>query len=100
MNKCETCRANKVCDHNRFGFETCGNYIPTNEWISVEDRLPEAGQEILGYFARFEYVKTTSIVASTDGTIMFEWWNGKYKLEGSELTHWMPLPEPPKGEPR
>ncbi len=27
MNKCETCRCNKVCDHYRFGFENCDNYI-------------------------------------------------------------------------
>ena len=25
---CDTCRANRVCDHTRFGYETCGNYIP------------------------------------------------------------------------
>lgn len=25
---CDTCRCNKVCDHNKFGFENCGNYIP------------------------------------------------------------------------
>ena len=28
MNKCETCKANKICDHNRFGWENCNNYIP------------------------------------------------------------------------
>lgn len=27
MNKCETCKANKICDHNNYGFENCGNYI-------------------------------------------------------------------------
>ena len=27
MNKCETCKCNKVCDHNHFGFENCDNYI-------------------------------------------------------------------------
>ena len=25
---CNTCKANKICDHNKFGFEDCGNYIP------------------------------------------------------------------------
>ena len=25
---CNTCKANKVCDHNKYGFENCGNYIP------------------------------------------------------------------------
>ena len=27
MNKCETCKANRICDHNRFGWENCNNYI-------------------------------------------------------------------------
>lgn len=28
MSVCETCQANKVCDHNKYAYETCGNYIP------------------------------------------------------------------------
>lgn len=27
MVTCETCKANKVCDHNKYGFENCNNYI-------------------------------------------------------------------------
>lgn len=27
MNTCDTCKCNKVCDHDKFGFENCGNYI-------------------------------------------------------------------------
>ena len=30
MARCEECKANKVCDHNRFGFENCGNFIPND----------------------------------------------------------------------
>ena len=25
---CDTCKANSVCDHSKYGFETCGNHIP------------------------------------------------------------------------
>ena len=35
MGNCETCKANKICDHNKYGFENCGNYIPKNEIISL-----------------------------------------------------------------
>lgn len=28
MINCNTCKANKVCDHYKYGFENCGNYIP------------------------------------------------------------------------
>jgi hypothetical protein len=24
---CNTCKCNKVCDHNKYGFENCNNYI-------------------------------------------------------------------------
>ncbi len=27
---CNTCKANKVCDHNKYGFENCNNYISTD----------------------------------------------------------------------
>lgn len=38
---CSTCQCNKVCDHNKYGFENCGNYISADlvpreeveEWI-------------------------------------------------------------------
>lgn len=40
MSTCETCKANKVCDHNKYGFENCNNHIPEDveevkhgEWI-------------------------------------------------------------------
>ena len=35
MNKCETCKANKVCDHYLYGFENCGNYIPADTVTNV-----------------------------------------------------------------
>lgn len=33
---CEKCRCNKICDHNKFGFENCENYVP------MEITAPEA----------------------------------------------------------
>lgn len=40
MATCETCKANKVCDHNKYGFENCNNHIPEDvvevkrgEWL-------------------------------------------------------------------
>ena len=34
MKTCNTCKANKVCDHNIWGFETCGNYV-SEELVEV-----------------------------------------------------------------
>lgn len=37
---CDTCRCNKVCDHNKYGFENCDNYIPTVDFLGqTEDGL-------------------------------------------------------------
>ena len=36
MARCEECKANNVCDHNRFGFENCGNFIPTDVVLQSE----------------------------------------------------------------
>ena len=93
MNKCETCRANKVCDHNRFGFETCGNYIPTNEWISVEERKPHD----IGYYLCLCETGNFQVFKFFDGC--FNYFDGDCGwLDIYTVTHWMPLPEPPKGE--
>lgn len=43
MARCDDCKANKVCDHNRFGFENCGNFIPAD----VAPRA-EVAREIFG----------------------------------------------------
>lgn len=61
------------------------------EWISVKDRLPDIADFVLGrvkqkgYNAYFE-------------TVMLCRWNFWADHHGDRVnvTHWMPLPEPPK----
>ena len=59
-----------------------------NGWISIKDRLPEAGSYVLVYldFGYGYSITTNSYIKS--GFVTCE----------KEVTHWMPLPEPPKGE--
>lgn len=58
------------------------------EWISVEDRLPETDTRVLVYMHenRMSYTKI-----DTDRIVARKWvrW-------GNLVTHWMPLPEAPK----
>ena len=66
---------------------------PPNEWISVEDMLPEKGQIVLfhqkdGFIYCAEYFAGNSIM-STGWFIDNDCW------EAEEVTHWMPLPAPP-----
>ena len=57
------------------------------KWISVEERLPEEDTEALAY-------------RSGNIAVEFRWakcWEND-ALSNCTVTHWMPLPEPPKGE--
>lgn len=68
-----------------------------SEWISVKDRLPEYGKDVLVCDCNSRnYISVWSLEKDTDGgTNYWEdcrgWWQSF-----DEVTHWMPLPEPPK----
>lgn len=65
-------------------------------WISVEDRLPDKGQEVLAYRGDFngDMMNTYTYLGSKN-------WEDDYGYRGSTehegITHWMPLPDAPKG---
>lgn len=64
------------------------------EWISVEDRLPEESCECLtvdklGLVLQVSYSGRHRAFNASDGDD-----GDKWKVGG--VTHWMPLPEPPK----
>lgn len=65
------------------------------EWISIADRLPDKGQEVLAYRGDFngDMMNTYTYLGSGN-------WQDDYGYRGSAehdgITHWMPLPEPPK----
>ena len=69
--------------------------VTVQEWISVNDRLPED----IGYYLvvyRDKYNGSTSI--ALDNYVKCgagEWWASEFT---HNITHWMPLPQPPKGE--
>ena len=54
MARCDDCLANKVCDHNRFGFENCGNFIPADVAPKSEVERPmfENTKQILHHLKR------------------------------------------------
>jgi len=63
------------------------------KWISVHDKLPPkaewSGDTVLGY------TEEGSIqIAMYEGELPDEWYD-KFNDSGY-ITHWMPLPEPPK----
>ena len=63
------------------------NGVTVQEWISVNDRLPKP----------FE-----NVIVFRDGKISIDYNEGNgwfaYDFNGKRVTHWMPLPQTPKGE--
>lgn len=71
------------------------NNVPS-KWISVNDRLPEKDQIVLCYKAgRGVRIGKHLVATYADGVSAFKDCLLDYAFGA---THWMPLPEPPKGE--
>lgn len=63
------------------------------KWISVEERLPEENIEVLGYI-KYEYYDETEKCCDVVRLKQGKWDNFVY--DNLDVTHWMPLPNPPK----
>ena len=62
---------------------------PRVEWISVEERLPEQ-------YGLFLIADDKGNMEVASWTKQFGWFSGGNRVK--RVTHWMPLPEPPKGD--
>ena len=71
------------------------NGVTVQEWISVKDRLPEAGGYVVCIARRNPFSRFMPMVARIDKN---GWVNPITEQYISEVTHWMPLSELPKGE--
>lgn len=91
---CDSCHYKGLVDDHDYSkcVETLGveaadaiERLQKPQWIPVTERLPYAYNKVLTY----ERIRGVQVnFCDDDG----EWWIG------SKVTHWMPLPEPPKGE--
>ena len=71
------------------------NGVTVQEWISVKDRLPEAGGYAGCIAKRNPFSGFMPMVARIEKN---GWVNPITEQYISEVTHWMPIPRPPKGE--
>lgn len=65
------------------------NGVTVQEWISVNDRLPEDGESVLTY-------KNGNVDVQVYEKNRNGWIQGNWFWSMATVTHWMPLPEPPK----
>ena len=117
---CKFCNDIDGCVHRQkeiIADRLINNGVTVQEWISVKDRLPEPEHDVIlctseietygkhhekkkiyrniymGYFDGDEWL--TSYCHGCEYIFRM---NEKYPNETIEVTHWMPMPNPPKGE--
>ena len=78
----------RIADH------LISNGVTVQEWISVKDRLPEEKVNCIVHY-KHAYCDNDDYWA-----IGFCFYDGeKFRIDLSyKVTHWMPMPQPPKGE--
>ena len=69
--------------------------VTVQEWVSVKDRLPEAGGYVVCIAKRNPFSRFMPMVARIEKN---GWVNPMTEQYISEVTHWTPMPELPKGE--
>ena len=80
-------------------FKSEPSIVTVHEWISVKERLPEEGEYVLCVLKGFNYggkIQVCKFVPADKfkDKPYFEHFRNGFP----SVTHWMPLPEPPKGE--
>mgnify|MGYP006369342271 FL=1 len=94
----------RIADH------LISNGVTVQEWISVDDKLPEVVSIQKGYRSTVKKsIRVLCVCVQKSGKTMVkegycEWYNDyqepRWKIPGTidEVTHWQYLPQPPKGE--
>ena len=93
----------KIADH------LIANGVTVQKWIPVSDRLPDKNDN---YIVFLKYVKTITLMnfaldfvvhdeyglPTKEKKSCFYYYDDDWEnIEVPEVTHWMPIPEPPKG---
>jgi hypothetical protein len=92
----------QLADADKVMPDTCehildmGKMVDVNGWISVKDRLPEIGEWVL-----INGPEVCQRIEPPSASWKAEYaWNTDHEsfYYPEDITHWMPLPEPPKEE--
>ena len=102
---CYSYTAKELADH------LIANGVTVQEWISVKDRLPEEDGKYIVFEQSGGRTNTSILRFAKDARkvdrydFKGRWENAWYEYDSEwghytvdSVTHWMPLPQPPKGE--
>ena len=93
LNCNDVCNPISACDALKYAERAYEAGYRKQEWIGVDERLPEDDTTVLAYGGDIYYL--TFDVFPNGG----RWWtedHGWFTTDELGITHWMPLPEPPK----
>lgn len=98
------CAGIQECNMKCLHYQRCEALYNANfrkqEWISVDERLPDKGGKYLVYRELCNGLSLMNIInydPNYDGHAMWFLFDGEWgDCEVNNVTHWMPLPEPPK----
>ena len=79
---------------NMFVTNLLSHGVTVQEWIPVTERLPEKGEEVLVFDTRENWTGFAWLRPDETWTAL----GFDFPFDLGEVTHWMPLPQPPKGE--
>ena len=120
--KTRACPSTFICDTTckYYGFEDCfperfaddliRSGVTVQEWVSVDERLPEIVSTHKQYRSTIKKsIRVLCVCVQKSGKTMVkegycEWYydypEPRWQIPGTidDVTHWMSLPEPPKGE--
>lgn len=95
----DVCNPISACDALKYAERAVEAGYVKQEWISVDERLPEKNISVLAFYHRvyksgesFDMV----LVAKLNEKSFFVPFNCS-PVRDASITHWMPLPEAPKG---
>ena len=87
------------CDFVRVAFENTLALLKEQEvvgWINVKDRLPDSNGRYLCWYGKNKVLVGADIAEYLVEARAF--WSFEHCKAIENITHWMPLPEMPKGE--
>ena len=68
------------------------------KWISVEEERPKNKELILAYVPKYKTIFSLEVIIESWGPYEFDCncGHGWHIFDLGEISHWMPLPKPPK----